>query len=201
MEIQRRENTPGKFPQVMVTVPATGWQRILDRESPVLYVLSKNLHRRHLTPSLRSTIAAEAVPLLQEEAKKRQGTRTDIHKQHGENGLETSPPEGGQVGAVKKERSRGAVGIAARQAGVGTVSVERALAVKKADPAAFEEARKGNITITQAHHRLNGDTSTKRKSPRQKPLDNPQGCGRIPQSRLIEMNKSHLPVMANRKPE
>ncbi|MCH9036213.1 MAG: S-adenosylmethionine-binding protein, partial [Chloroflexi bacterium] len=37
-------------------------------ESPVTYVLSKNLHRRHLTTSQRAAIAAEFVPMRQEEA-------------------------------------------------------------------------------------------------------------------------------------
>jgi len=37
--------------------------------SPVLYVLSKNLHRRQLTVSQRKAIAAETVSMLAEEAK------------------------------------------------------------------------------------------------------------------------------------
>lgn len=46
--------------------------------SPTIYVLSKNLHRRHLTTSQRGAIAAEVVPLLKEEAKKRQGGSTRL---------------------------------------------------------------------------------------------------------------------------
>ena len=39
---------------------------------PVSYVLSKNLHRRHLTSAQKAAIAAEALPLLEKQAKARQ---------------------------------------------------------------------------------------------------------------------------------
>jgi ParB-like chromosome segregation protein Spo0J len=41
-------------------------------ESPTAYVLSANLHRRHLTPSQKAIVAAEALPLFAAEAKVRQ---------------------------------------------------------------------------------------------------------------------------------
>jgi hypothetical protein len=47
--------------------------------SPLMYVLSQKLHRRHLTPSQRAGIAAEMIPLLEEEARKRQGGATKFH--------------------------------------------------------------------------------------------------------------------------
>lgn len=40
--------------------------------SPTIYVVSKNLHRRHLTTGQKSTIAVEMIPLLREEARVRQ---------------------------------------------------------------------------------------------------------------------------------
>ena len=39
---------------------------------PIAFVLSKNLHRRHLTAAQKAAIAAEALPLLEEKAKERQ---------------------------------------------------------------------------------------------------------------------------------
>ncbi len=45
---------------------------VFDGDDPVAYVLSKNLHRRHLTSAQKAAIAVEALPLLEEQAKKRQ---------------------------------------------------------------------------------------------------------------------------------
>lgn len=45
---------------------------VFDGDDPVAFVLSKNLHRRHLTSAQKAAIAVEALPLLEEQAKKRQ---------------------------------------------------------------------------------------------------------------------------------
>lgn len=47
-------------------------------DKPLEFVISGNLHRRHLTPSQRAVLALEVMPMLEEEARKRQGTRSDL---------------------------------------------------------------------------------------------------------------------------
>lgn len=107
----------------------------LNGESPTLFVISKNLHRRHLTTAQRAAIGVEMLPLLEEEAKKRQvelaGTR------HRGDDLRVNLHEG---------RGR-ATSVAAKAVGVGESSVGRARAVKTEDPAAFERLKKGESTV------------------------------------------------------
>lgn len=45
--------------------------------TPITFVISENINRRHLSTSQRAMIAADLVPLLETEAKLRQGKRTD----------------------------------------------------------------------------------------------------------------------------
>jgi ParB-like chromosome segregation protein Spo0J len=51
------------------------WDR---RGSLVAFVVSLNLHRRHLTTSQRSMLAVEIKEMFEKEARERQGTRTDL---------------------------------------------------------------------------------------------------------------------------
>lgn len=107
-------------------------------ESPVLYVISRNLHRRHLSVSQRACIAAEMVPMLREEAEKRQlsGKRDD-----------TLAPSGAKV---DDERSGRSAAIAARAVGVGETSVTRAVKAKRENPEGFEKVKRGELSVTAA---------------------------------------------------
>ena len=75
-------------------------------DSPLRYVLSLNLRRRHLTSSELSTVAVEALPWLEEEARKRQeATRAKPGEKIGSNVRATLPPPDGLGLSRSWERS------------------------------------------------------------------------------------------------
>lgn len=108
----------------------TTWDREDDGISPTQWVLSKNLHRRHLNESQRGIVAARALPMLEAEARSRKGKKRAPGP--------TSQPEG---------RARD---IAAETAGVSGRTVARAKAVlEKAPKAEVEAVIEGRKTLKQ----------------------------------------------------
>jgi hypothetical protein len=128
--------------------------------SPVQYVVSANLYRRHLTTSQRATIAAEMIPMLQEEAKKRQATSTGGC--YGAKPLQAKLPEGVCSNNFNGLRGQ-ARDIAARAVGVGGRTVQKALTLKKAEPETFEKIKRGEITVEKALHETKTSVPGKRQ--------------------------------------
>jgi hypothetical protein len=114
-----------------------------EPSSPILYVLSKNLRRRHLTVEQRAVIAAESIPLLSEEGRLRQ--RRSLKNQTDATLGSTGPNDHGR-----------SVEIAARAAEVSPSSVKRVLAVKRADPDLCEQIKRGEVTISAAYNQIKG---------------------------------------------
>ena len=82
--------------------------------------------------------SAEVVPLLREEATKRQGARHDLRP--------TEKTEG-PTSCRNLQKVRGGVReIAAKQLGVSEFTVQGAMDVKKADPEEFERLKQGKKT-------------------------------------------------------
>ena len=101
--------------------------------SPLSVVLSLNLHRRHLTSSQRAAIAVEILPMLEAEAKERQGKRTDLT-------------------SVKNltEVPQRATDQAARMFATNRDYVSAAKKVHEADPALLQKVRDGETHIIEA---------------------------------------------------
>lgn len=127
----------------------------LNGHSPLLYVVSKNLHRRHLTPSQLACVGADITPLLREEAQKRQeeggrngGELAGIGRP--KNRLPVNSPEAysGRIRTRHDEnetRSRAAAAV-----GVGPRLVQDAVTVRKLDPSLYEEVRQGKLAVNAA---------------------------------------------------
>jgi ParB-like chromosome segregation protein Spo0J len=119
---------------------------VVETDSPFTYVISTNLRRRQLSTSQRAAIAAEALPMLQEEAKKRQGRRNDL----------TSSPIGAEVVSRETATFTGGTSraLAAKAFQVGSSSIDRALEVKKSDPILLEKVKAGEMTVTAAQQHV-----------------------------------------------
>jgi hypothetical protein len=104
-----------------------------ENGSLIAFVVSMNLHRRHLTTSQRAIVASDIKPLFEREARMRQGARTDL-------------------GAKLHESDKGkASEQAARLASVSTRSVESANKVKRVGvPELVEAVKKGEVSVSVA---------------------------------------------------
>jgi transcriptional regulator with XRE-family HTH domain len=118
--------------------------------SPVDFVLSENLHRRHLTPGQKACVAAEAVEMYKAEAKARQGKGRPSRKKTEELPLSL---EGDSREELNGEAGEAAE-LAARATGASRSNVYEAAALKESAPETFERVKAGEITLSQAKKEL-----------------------------------------------
>jgi ParB-like chromosome segregation protein Spo0J/DNA-directed RNA polymerase subunit RPC12/RpoP len=114
--------------------------------SLVSYVVSLNLSRRHLTADQRAAIAVNILPLLEKEAKERQGTRTDI--------AENFPQS--QMGRSRDQ--------AAKIAGVNPHYVSDFKRIQETRPDLAEKIRKGSMKLVTAVRELKNPPQRQEKS-------------------------------------
>lgn len=103
-------------------------------------IVSKNLARRHLTPTEKAIIALE----LEE----RYASATKLGRPPKREGK--SGPESGVSPEPEDRTERESAARAARAVGVSPASVKRAKRIKNEDPELFEEMKAGNVKVTQA---------------------------------------------------
>jgi ParB-like nuclease family protein len=124
----------------MVGVAPRFQEAQLNGLSPLEFVISKNLHRRHLTAGQRAALALTLLPRLREEASQRKGIGR--------------PPDDHYEETIRERREAlGEPGRATLQAGaivgVGASSVENVEAIRARDPEVFEKVRSGELNIRQ----------------------------------------------------
>ncbi len=107
--------------------------------SLVSFVISLNLNRRHLTSSQRAAVALDILPMLEGEARNRQGAQSNFAHV-----VEIIPQH-------DKGKSRDHAAVLMNTNGRYVSDAKR---IKESDPDLFEEVRKGNVTIPKANREI-----------------------------------------------
>lgn len=115
-------------------------------EDPVAYVLSRNLHRRHLTVSQRAMIAQKARAYYDQQAKERQAEQARRNQPQSQK-VVTFPP-------LEKSKARDQAGALT---GVSGIYVDRARRViERGDPETVKAVESGAMTINAALKKIDG---------------------------------------------
>lgn len=117
--------------QEIGTIPLT---REYPNDDLVTFVVSLNLSRRHLTSSQKATVAVEALPLLEAEAKKRQ-----IRK----------PVDNSVSQKIEQQNQNKSTQQAAQIFGTNRQYVSAAKKLKAESPEAFEKVKSGEVTLSE----------------------------------------------------
>lgn len=117
-----------------------------EGEDPTGYVLAKNLDRRHLTTGQRSAAALKLLDYEKEQARERQGERTDL----------TSPTTEGKV---PDRHETEATAKAGAKLGVSRSSVERVRTVAENRPDLLKKVEAGEITVNAAVEETTGKST------------------------------------------
>ena len=111
------------------------FQELNGQGSPLNFVLSMNLHRRHLTPSQKAAVAVEILPWLEKEAKGRQR----FSRGRGKKGTQ-------RIAGVSKGEAREQ---AAKIFGTNRQYVQDAKKLHQENPELFQAVKVGKVTLSE----------------------------------------------------
>lgn len=140
-------------------------------DDPLAYVLSTNLHRRHLTKSQRAVLALDLLPYYEAENREAHRVGSGTRANPGEAPKEIS--ERDEEGLTKEERESSA--RAARATGTNRVYVQQVKKIAKEAPEEIEKIKRGEATVSGVVSRLKKEEAEREAKRRAKAAE----AGRI----------------------
>jgi ParB-like chromosome segregation protein Spo0J len=147
---------------------------VFEGHDPTAFVLSKNIHRRNITKSQRAAIAADLLPLIENEARRKNTKsvsasdgqaaspqKTDVEKIPPAEASEQKSPQPTEESESQKSRD-----VAAKALDVNPRYVSYAKLIKNEAPDLHEQVKQGTITLTQAKKALAKRIAGKHSDPK-----------------------------------